>query len=198
MKECWVQLERLPLIGDKETHDIILKQERDDPVSLNASENESTMSSEETTRKPNKHRTPTSGYKKYPCLLCPKVFNRKSNLTVHEYVHTGEKPHSCVICKKAFTTSSNLKEHLYIHTGEKRYRCGVCKKKFVQASSLISHRKRHSHEEGHSCDICHRKCRNLTALKKHRLIHKGMEPEKRGVGRPMPLVQRFKKEKDEF
>lgn len=56
-----------------------------------------------------------TGQKPYLCSSCPKTFNCKYNLQVHERIHTGDKCHVCSICDKGFLEKSYLKKHMRIH-----------------------------------------------------------------------------------
>ena len=48
----------------------------------------------------------------FPCLLCPKTFSRRDNLTLHIRTHTGEKPYLCPHCDYRTTISSNVYRHM--------------------------------------------------------------------------------------
>lgn len=50
--------------------------------------------------------------KMFPCPVCPKVFRRRDNLTLHFRTHTGEKPHVCPHCDYRTTISSNVYRHI--------------------------------------------------------------------------------------
>lgn len=54
----------------------------------------------------------SSAPKVFPCLVCPKTFNRRDNLTLHIRTHTGEKPYVCPYCPYRTTISSNVYRHM--------------------------------------------------------------------------------------
>ncbi|EHB11848.1 Zinc finger protein 805 [Heterocephalus glaber] len=79
----------------------------------------------------------------FECMECGKLFNHRSGLTRHQWIHSGEKPYKCMEYGKTFLWSAHLIYHSFIHTGEKLYRYNECGKAFTCNSSLTQHQKRH-------------------------------------------------------
>ncbi|NXP27811.1 ZN239 protein, partial [Scytalopus superciliaris] len=55
-------------------------------------------------------------------------FSQRSDLMVHQCLHTGERPYKCLECGRSFIKSSNLTYHQCFHTGERPYKCLECGK----------------------------------------------------------------------
>ena len=44
--------------------------------------------------------------KSFPCDVCGKSFQQKSNMITHKRILTGEKPYKCDTCEKTFNSGS--------------------------------------------------------------------------------------------
>ncbi|XP_073511919.1 uncharacterized protein [Phyllobates terribilis] len=75
----------------------------------------------------------------YKCSSCFKTFTHKSNLLVHERIHSGDKTYRCLECGKQFSQRTSLMVHLRTHTGEMPYSCLQCRRRFRQQSNLLYH-----------------------------------------------------------
>ncbi|XP_077160285.1 uncharacterized protein LOC143820846 [Paroedura picta] len=116
------------------------------------------------------------GEKPHGCTQCGKMFQFRSNLIVHQRLHTGEKPYSCAECGKAFRCKNKLTIHQRIHTGEKPYPCLVCGKTFRGRHPLTIHERIHRGEKPYSCAECGKSFRDTKGLRLHQRIHTGEKP----------------------
>ncbi|XP_075696478.1 uncharacterized protein LOC142662243 [Rhinoderma darwinii] len=87
----------------------------------------------------------------YKCGSCFKTFNQKSNLLVHERIHSGDKTYRCLECGKQFSQRTSLMVHLRTHTGEMPYSCLQCRRRFRQQSNLLYHIKTNTVEGQLNC-----------------------------------------------
>ena len=98
-------------IGDK--NDIFDENKAAQAIIVAQSESEKENHKFEKTQKT----TTEKQYKdKHICNTCLKEFSLKSNLTIHERIHTGIKSFQCKICKKCFLLKNILNHMRYICT----------------------------------------------------------------------------------
>ncbi|KAG8506953.1 LOW QUALITY PROTEIN: Zinc finger protein 630, partial [Galemys pyrenaicus] len=114
--------------------------------------------------------------KPYVCGDCGKAFNEKSHLIMHQRIHTGEKPYECSKCGRAFSQKSPFIVHQRIHTGEKPYECSECHKTFSQKSHLIIHQRVHTREKPFECSECGKAFCEMSNLFMHQISHTGEKP----------------------
>ncbi|XP_056387934.1 oocyte zinc finger protein XlCOF8.4-like isoform X1 [Hyla sarda] len=114
--------------------------------------------------------------KRFSCLTCGKWFSQKSNLIVHQRIHTREKPFSCLECGKSFSHKSNLVQHRRIHTGQRPHSCLECGKCFIKKSDLLKHQRTHGMVKPFPCSECG-KCFTLKSdMVRHQRNHTGQRP----------------------
>ncbi|XP_048345154.1 zinc finger protein 3-like [Sphaerodactylus townsendi] len=116
------------------------------------------------------------GEKPFKCSFCGKVSNGRTNLMIHERMHTGERPYECSECGKSFSSTSNLINHKRIHTGEKPYTCSECGQSFSHNASLIRHRRTHTGEKPYECSDCGKSFIQKWELIAHNRTHTGERP----------------------
>jgi len=81
--------------------------------------------------------------KPFPCDKCGKRFRRRTNLQVHERVHSDARPFPCDFagCGKSFKRKHGLKAHIRTHTGYKPFECAECGRKFSDSGNYKRHAK---------------------------------------------------------
>ena len=115
--------------------------------------------------------------KSYKCEYCPKAFNTKGSVKIHERIHTG-KPFKCKFCTKAFVQNSDMKIHERMHTGEKPFKCKFCPHAFTRSDSRKAHEKNHTGDKYFKCKFCPKAFTQGGDLKRHERRHTGEKPFK--------------------
>ena len=87
----------------------------------------------------NKH----SDDRPFLCSFCPKAFKHKTQVTIHERIHTGARPFKCDLCNYAGRSKVALVTHLrHVHSDAKPYVCELCGFRTKGPSNLWFHKAR--------------------------------------------------------
>ncbi|KAK2139180.1 hypothetical protein NP493_6635g00000 [Ridgeia piscesae] len=109
----------------------------------------------------------------YKCESCPKVFDTKKELLVHQYNHK-EKPYTtCDTCNKTLPNELLLKRHMKLHNRKGRTRtCPICSEVFESVRMLEDHhRLRHLEEKKFHCQYCSATFSWGENLRRHERMH---------------------------
>ncbi|GFY46819.1 zinc finger protein 236 [Trichonephila inaurata madagascariensis] len=108
------------------------------------------------------------------CSQCDMSFNKKSNLLLHEAIHSKSDP-TCPECHKKFARFASLKAHLIYHEVEENLVCAECGDEFSTQFKLDKHIQEHLNEQAMDqtfiCRVCSKGYRKLSYLKEHMKIH---------------------------
>ncbi|XP_045472101.1 zinc finger protein 391-like [Harmonia axyridis] len=141
----------------------------------------------------------------YKCKLCPKVYNRYSNLIRHVKFHTNDQLFKCEICDKKFTREDLLERHKIAHAKKNNQEldrhissnskdCTTKEptldiqdinnsevKENNQKEESVENDKRDELEvegEDCTCRICKKKFVKMSRLKRHMKTHAAVKPFK--------------------
>jgi len=122
----------------------------------------------------------------FPCSICPKKFNQKTNLRTHMNWHLGIKDFQCNDCGKLFTRENTLKEHeAIVHLlSNEAFQCNTCGKEYKNKRSFKAHKKthveivHHHNNEVFPCNICGKEFKYKPNLGTHIKTHLGIKRRK--------------------
>ncbi|XP_027715861.1 zinc finger protein 570-like isoform X1 [Vombatus ursinus] len=139
------------------------------------------------------------GEELYEFNECGRAFDKRSNLTECQQIHSGEKPielskceketlirhqeiptrvklFECKECGKSFREKRYLQSHQRTHTGEKPFECNECGKAFSVRQNLSRHQRIHIGLRPFQCNECGKAFRMKDHLKMHQRTHTGEKP----------------------
>ncbi|XP_048344821.1 zinc finger protein 569-like isoform X2 [Sphaerodactylus townsendi] len=114
--------------------------------------------------------------KAHRCFWCGKNFKYRSELLLHQRIHTGKTPFVCSECGKRFSHSTILQRHQRTHIGEKTFECSECGKRFSQSSGLQQHLRTHTNKRHFECSECGKRFSHSRNLQLHQRTHTGEKP----------------------
>jgi KRAB domain-containing zinc finger protein len=114
------------------------------------------------------HSETQSNEKKFQCQQCPKSFEKRKNLYMHERSHSRKV--KCYICSKE-VKRTRLKVHLKRHETIDKFKCDHGSAGFVTKSELTQHMKIHRSDKKFNCAQCQRGYNSGYNFKVHLLSH---------------------------
>ncbi|XP_048344703.1 zinc finger protein 14-like isoform X3 [Sphaerodactylus townsendi] len=114
--------------------------------------------------------------KPFECSVCGKRFICNCSLQRHQSIHAGDKPFECSECGKKFSCSGSLKGHQRTHTGAKPFQCTECGKRFSRRGNLQMHQRTHTGDKPFECSECGKRFSCLGHLQRHQVRHTGEKP----------------------
>lgn len=107
------------------------------------------------------------------CATCGKRFRSRSNLVLHERIHSGDRRHACATCGRRFVQRGALVAHARAHAGQRPHACHSCGRRFSSRGNLRSHElHRHVRPPPHlTCSLCPRTFRTKSNWRRHARLH---------------------------
>lgn len=118
----------------------------------------------------------TQAIKQFECDHCKKIFDKKSRLQRHVYIHSNVKPHKCKHCKKQFRHPLKRQVHIVkkhvLSAQIEMFICDLCNKPFLLKENLSLHLSNHTKGVGfYKCAFCDKKFSNHYYLTEHESHH---------------------------
>ena len=125
---------------------------KDQQFTTTESENEFKSDLQEETQNKTKKYGRTRSY--YNCKYCSYKSDKKTNLVVHERIHTKTKPHKCRFCDYEAVRKPDVTTHERKHTGSRPFKCEQCQYSAARSGTLATHMLTHLKEKQFKCRYC--------------------------------------------